>query len=68
MANQGGDGRKDGRTDGRLEIPPVSYRTSALWGRCPKRSIETNDRKKKKKEEKEEKEKDKYLVKDASAD
>ena len=23
------------RTDGRLEIPPVFYRTSALWGRCP---------------------------------
>ena len=20
---------------GRKEIPPVSYRTSALWGRCP---------------------------------
>ena len=23
--------------DGHLEIPPVFYRTSALWGRCPKR-------------------------------
>ena len=30
------DRRKDGRTDGRLKIPPVSYRISALWGRCPK--------------------------------
>ena len=34
------DGRKDGRKDGRTDVskfPPVSYRTSALWGRCPKR-------------------------------
>ena len=37
---RGGDGRKDGWTDGRTDVskfPPVSYRTSALWGRCPKR-------------------------------
>ena len=35
---KGGDGRKDGRTVGRTDVwklPPVSYRTSALWGRCP---------------------------------
>ena len=33
------EGRKDGRTDGRTDVskfPPVFYRTSALWGRCPK--------------------------------
>ena len=44
MANGGGgDGQKDrmtdGRTDGRTDVwkfPPVFYRTSALWGRCPK--------------------------------
>ena len=28
-------GRMDGRTDVR-KFTPVSYRTSALWGRCPK--------------------------------
>ena len=35
-----GDVRMDGYTDGRKEIHPCvlhSYRTSALWGRCPKR-------------------------------
>ena len=36
---KGGDGQTDGRTEGRtdgcMEIPPVSYRTSALWGCCP---------------------------------
>ena len=35
----GGDGWKDGWTDGRTDVwkfTPVSYRTSALWGRCPK--------------------------------
>ena len=32
------DGRTDGWTDGR-KFPPVSYRTSALWGRCPKRVL-----------------------------
>ena len=32
----GGDGRTDGRTDV-WKFTPVSYRTSALWGRCPKR-------------------------------
>ena len=29
-----------GHTDGRMDVwkfTPVSYRTSALWGRCPKR-------------------------------
>ena len=33
-------GRTDVRTDGRTDVrkfTPVSYRTSALWGRCPKR-------------------------------
>ena len=36
----GTEGWTDGRTDGRTDIwkfTPVSYRTSALWGRCPKR-------------------------------
>ena len=36
------DGRTEGRKDGRTDVwkfPPVSYRTSALWGRCPKRKI-----------------------------
>ena len=28
--------QKDGRTDV-SKFPPVFYRTSALWGRCPKR-------------------------------
>ena len=31
---------KGGGTDGRMDVwkfTPVSYRTSALWGRCPKR-------------------------------
>ena len=41
MANGGGtDGRTEGWKDGRTDVwkfPPVSYRTSALWGRCPKR-------------------------------
>ena len=43
-ASGGTDGRTDGRTDGwtyiRTDVwkfTPVSYRTSALWGRCPKR-------------------------------
>ena len=37
MLNGGGtDGRTDGRTDV-SKFPPVFYRTSALWGRCPKR-------------------------------
>ena len=35
-------------TDGRTDVskfPPVSYRTSALWGRCPKRAkiLNNND-------------------------
>ena len=40
MLKGGTDGRKDGRKDGRTDVskfPPVFYRTSALWGRCPKR-------------------------------
>ena len=32
----GADGRTDGRTDV-WKFTPVFYRTSALWGRCPKR-------------------------------
>ena len=32
----GGDVRTDGHTDV-WKFTPVSYRTSALWGRCPKR-------------------------------
>ena len=31
----GGDGRTDVRTDV-WKFTPVSYSTSALWGRCPK--------------------------------
>ena len=34
----GTDVRTDVRTDGRTDVwkfTPVSYRTSALWGRCP---------------------------------
>ena len=34
-----GGGRKDGRTDV-WKFPPVFYRTSALWGRCPKKGRE----------------------------
>ena len=37
---RGGDVRTDGRTYVRTDVrkfTPVSYRTSALWGRCPKR-------------------------------
>ena len=37
-----GGGRMYGRTDGRTDVwkfTPVSYRTSALWGRCPKTAI-----------------------------
>ena len=36
----GTDGRTDGQKDGRMDVwkfTPVSYRTSALWGCCPKR-------------------------------
>ena len=35
------DGRMNGRTDRRTDVwklCPVSYRTSALWSRCPKRA------------------------------
>ena len=40
MAKGGGtEGRKDGRTDV-WKFPPVSHRTSALWGRCPKSCTE----------------------------
>ena len=31
-----GMGGAEGRTDGHMENPPVFYRTSALWGYCPK--------------------------------
>ena len=34
-----GGGRMDKQKDGRMDVskfPPVFYRTSALWGRCPK--------------------------------
>ena len=34
----GGGGCTDGRTDA-WKFTPVSYRTSALWGRCPKRNL-----------------------------
>ena len=56
------DRHMDGQTDGRLDawiFTPVSYRTSALMGRCPKRKGDsvansrlqgTKDRKEKKKE------------------
>ena len=41
----GTEGGKDGRTD-IWKFTPVSYRTSALWGRCPKNGrryqLETN--------------------------
>ena len=36
---KGGDGWKDGRTDV-WKFTPVFYRTSALWGCCPKREEE----------------------------
>ena len=39
LSGLGGDVWTDGRTDGRTDVrkfTPVSYRTSALWGRCPK--------------------------------
>ena len=35
-------GRMYGRTDVR-KFTPVSYRTSALWGRCPKKSIDKKE-------------------------
>ena len=42
---KGGDGRTDIQTDRWTDrwtdvwkFTPVSYRTSALWGRCPKRN------------------------------
>ena len=36
VVSGGTDGRREGRTDA-WKFPPVFYRTSALWGRCPKR-------------------------------
>ena len=39
------DGRMDGRTDGWTDgwkFTPVSYRTSVLWGRCPKSVTKNN--------------------------
>merc|ERR1712002_1282636 len=56
-----GGGRTDGRTYVRTDVrkfAPVSYRTSALWGRCPKK-----EKKKKKKKEKKEKEEIKKKMK-----
>ena len=62
MANGGGT---YGRTDV-WKLPPVSYRTSALWGRCPKRrekhggrcrEREGGKRKKRKKERERERQK-----------
>ena len=44
---RGGDGRTDVRTDVR-KFTPVSYRTSALWGRCPKRKKGKEEKKEKK--------------------
>ena len=38
----GGNVRTDGQTDGWTDVrkfTPVSYRTSALWGRCPKKAL-----------------------------
>ena len=46
------DGRTDGRKDGRTDVwkfPPVFYRTSALWGRCPKRKEKKGKGKERKK-------------------
>merc|ERR1712002_1360442 len=43
-----GGGRTDGRTYVRTDVrkfTPVSYRTSALWGRCPKRERRKRTRK-----------------------
>ena len=43
----GGDVRTDVRTYGRTDVwkfTPVSYRTSALWGRCPKRKERKKER------------------------
>ena len=43
-----GGGRTYGRTDVRTDVwkfTPVSYRTSALWGRCPKKHIACHLRK-----------------------
>ena len=37
-------GKTYGQTDVR-KFTPVSYRTSALWGRCPKRSAEEKEEK-----------------------
>ena len=34
-------GRTDGRTDGQTDkISPAFYRTSPLWGRCPKKDYD----------------------------
>ena len=57
----GGDVRTDVRTYGRTDVwkfTPVSYRTSALWGRCPKRK----EKKKKEKERKRKKKKKKIKI------
>ena len=42
LSGLGGDVRMDGRTYVRTDLrkfTPVSYRTSALWGHCPKRGL-----------------------------
>ena len=38
LGGGGTDGRRYVRTDV-WKFTPVSYRTSALWGRCPKRAL-----------------------------
>ena len=50
---RGGDGRTDGRTEGRTDVwkfPPVSHRTSALWGRCPTRERQRQRERKRERE------------------
>ena len=49
----GGGRRTYVRTDV-WKFTPVSYRTSALWGRCPKREREKEKEKEKEKEERQE--------------
>ena len=44
MANRGGDGRKDGRTDGRLEIPPCVLQDIGPLGPLPKKEDQKETR------------------------
>ena len=63
------DGRMEGRKDGRMDVwkfTPVFYRTSALWGRCPKRRLVINEEEEKEEEEEEE-EKNQLLLQCFSA-